>query len=245
MEILREALIAVKTSFENKGPYKLQISKRDLIVSTIKIRMKDEITHVISLSEGEYVVKILKSDKECLSTTMHLPNFENGSLIKITANDTLIEANTKEVIKYKTVDEFMESMKEDDKKSKKTNKTKVKQLNLVGISNKSDLSVKDRAINNNKSSNKNQMVITTKNEVTQEIKDDKSKVVENKINNLENRSIQNKSQDLFITREEFDKAIFELTNKYDNQIRELTQKLEKLQNTIEPSTNINIKLDDI
>lgn len=245
MEILREALITVKTTFENKGPYKLQISKRDLIVSTIKIRMKDEITNVVSLSEGEYVVKILKSDKECLSTTMHLPNFENGSLIKITANDTLIEANTKEVIKYKTVDEFMESMKEDDKKSKKTNKTKVKQLNLVGINNKSDLNVKDRAININKSSNKNQMVIPTIKEVTNEIKDDKSKVVENKINNLENRSIQNKSQDIFITREEFDKTIFELTNKYDNQIRELTQKLEKLQNTIEPSTNINIKLDDI
>lgn len=253
MEILREALITIKTNFENKGPYKLQISKRDLIVSTIKIRMKDDVTHVVSLSEGDFIIKILKSDKECLSAPMTLPNFENGSLIKIMANDTLIDVNTKEVIKYKTVDEFMDLIKDDDKKSKKTNKAKLKNT-LVNNDNNKNSNNKSVLLNNSKvnSSNKNQVHVSVKEESKTKSNENEKKNENNNQSNQDNQDNQNrivsdidKNKDSFISREEFERTILELTNKYDNQIKDLTHKLERLQNTIEPSTNINIKLDDI
>ena len=86
--------------------------------------MRDETTNVIKISFGEFIIKVLKSDKEFLANTMTIPSFESGSQLKILISDTEIALNYEGIVKYKTVDEFFDLIEKDGSKSKAAKKVK-------------------------------------------------------------------------------------------------------------------------
>lgn len=126
MDIQKELLLAVRTSLDIKGPYKIQIIKNDQVITTLKIRMKDDVTHIVQLSQGDYVVRVLNNDKDYLIHNFALPNFENGSQLKLNISDTAVEVDFSGLIKYISLDDFVDMLEEDSKKKgpKKANKLK-------------------------------------------------------------------------------------------------------------------------
>ena len=221
MEINRELLLSVRTSMENKGPYKLQITKNDYVVSNIKIRMRDDVTHIILLSQGDYILKVLKGDKEHLVNSFSLPNFENGSQIKANITDTEIQLNLDGIIKYKTVDEYMDIINGDEskKKEKKNKKPQEKQqVNYVALNkNKVQTKVKPASpvFQNNTSKNANK----------------KNILIENNNSNSEVQiniaSNDGKSTD-YVSREEFNSKIEELTREFNLKISALQREIQDL-----------------
>jgi len=119
VEVFRDVLLNIKTCLEIKGVYKFQITKNDYVCSTIKIRMRDDATHILKLTHGEYLVKVLLKDKEHLVNTMILPIFENGSQIKVLISDTGIELDLDEIIPFRHVDDFMNLATTTEKQQKK------------------------------------------------------------------------------------------------------------------------------
>ena len=142
MEISKDLLISVQTSLEQKGPYKLQIRKATgAVVQTIKIRMKDDITHIISLSQGEYDIIILRNDKEFFKKQLILPNFEIESQIELIINDSGIEINQDKIILYKSIDDILKDVIGEPKSNKQINKkSKTKENNSK---NNKDVKVKE------------------------------------------------------------------------------------------------------
>ena len=142
MEISKDLLISVQTCLEQKGPYKLQIRKTTgALVQTIKIRMKDDITHIISLSQGEYDIIILRNDKEFFKKQLILPNFEIESQIELIINDSGIEINQDKIILYKSIDDILKDVIGEPKSNKQINKkSKTKENNSK---NNKDVKVKE------------------------------------------------------------------------------------------------------
>lgn len=121
MEVQKELLLSVRTSIENKGPYKIQIKKDQNTVANIKIRMKDDVTHIIKLVQGEYTLRVTKNEKDHLSAPFSLPNFESGSQVKLNITDTEITFDYEGLIKYRSVDDFIEILGDTKGKNKKGN----------------------------------------------------------------------------------------------------------------------------
>ena len=211
MEINREVLLSIRTTIESKGPYKLQISKNDYIVSTFKIRMRDDVTHITQLTQGDFNVKVLKQDKEFLINSMNLPNFESGSQIKINISDTEIEINLDGVVKYKTVDEFMDIINDGTKK-----KSKKVQENRKAKSKPKQIQVQPKASYSPKERKQVEPaeakpVIQTQNIKTPQKNDE---IYEEKIREVVVPiDISN-----FVTKDEYESKINEITNYFNEQI---------------------------
>lgn len=213
MEIKRELLVSLKTTMEIKGPYKLQILKNDVAISTIKIRMRDDVTHIVQLSQGEYLLKLLKADKEHLVNSLILPNFENGSQIKLSINDTSIDLNIDGIITYKTVDEYMDIINDhsernhnNKKKKEKIPKAKILQPTIqVNKDNDRKIKKEDKEIS------KAEYTGINKNS--------------NEIINIDNSN--------FITQESFSKVIENLKLSFNNEIQSLKLEIESLKTIIQ------------
>ena len=232
MEINRELLLSVRTSMEAKGPYKLQITKNEYVVSTIKIRMRDDVTHIIQLSQGEYILKVLKGDKEHLVNSFSLPNFENGSQIKANITDTEIQLNFDGIIKYKTVDEYMDIINSDEtkKKEKKSKKPQEKQqVNYVAL-------------------NKNKVQAKPKPASPVSLSQTQSNTTKN--NNKKNILIENNSSDVqiniagndfkssdYVSKDELNSKIEELTREFNLKIASLQRELEELKSNQNSQNN--------
>lgn len=254
MEVNRELLLSVRTSMEVKGPYKLQISKKDYVVSTIKIRMRDDITHIVQLSQGEFLVKILKNDKEHLVNTLVLPSFENGSQIKANINDTGIELNLDGIIKYKTVDEFMDIINDGTAKKKEVKKAQPKKpLN----STPSVLLTSGKNIKAKFSSTKatrEKQVSATKNQNNNS--NNNNILIENNLNNNEaqinlNCNLNPINIDLsnYISKVDVDRRFDELTIAFNSRISALNEKLNALNAEVnalkENSKNVEVNVDSV
>lgn len=234
MEINRELLLSVRTSMEAKGPYKLQITKNDYVVSNIKIRMRDDVTHIIQLSQGEYILKVLKGDKEHLVNSFSLPNFENGSQIKANITDTEIQLNFDGIIKYKTVDEYMDIINSDEtkKKEKKAKKAQEKQqVNYVSL-NKNKVQAKPKPAS--PVSHSQTQSHTTKNNNKKNI------LIENN-NTSSDVQINIAGNDFkfsdFVSREEFNSKIEELTREFNLKIASLQREVEELKSNQSSQNN--------
>ena len=228
METLKEILLSIKTELELKGPFKVQLvkveDKAEKIVQTIKIRMKDDITHVIQLSQGSYKINVLQKDIDFLSCNIVLPNFESGSQMKLTISDVKIEANLDGIVKYKTVDEVLEEINN-------TSKEKIKKKNEK----KKQIKNKKQEIKETKTEPKvikeNEVIIEEKEEIKSEKNEEKAITISasntkaNNTNNKENNLIKN--QDIENLREEFMKEISRLNSK----VERLETEIQELKNS--------------
>lgn len=232
MEITRELLLSVRTTMEVKGPYKLQLSKNDLVVSTIKIRMRDDVTHIVHLSHGDYIIKVLKNDKEHLINSLSLPNFENGSQVRVIINDTGIELSLDGVIRYKTVDEYMDIINEPAKQKKEKKPKKPIEIKTSVVSNNTN-SITTSA----KSPKSNNILI-------QNNSDKKNNHLKHNNINHNHTTHSNNNNNTFdsskyVSKEEIDLKIEKLTQVFNEKISTMQKEIEELKSQINLNKNNN------
>lgn len=133
MDSKQDLLLNINTNINNKGPYKVTICKDNNIISTLKIRMKDDVTYIVKLNKGDYNLNLLKNNNLYLKNSFSLPRFEAGSELKVNINDQDILFNYQNISEYKSVEDIMKLIEDKGNKSnkcKKKVKSKYKNKNL-------------------------------------------------------------------------------------------------------------------
>jgi len=223
MDTIKELLLSVQTSLENKGPYKLLIKKGDNPVQTLKIRMKDDVTFILQITQGDYTFILLKNDKEFLNKAIHIQNFETGSQLQVIINDTSIEIKDDGLIKYKSVDELVEFVEKGGKSKVAKDKTK---LNNVKKSKESKektvvdtIIVKDKKNDPKEAKNIDSKIEQLNNKTGK----DQQNINDEKI--IEAKPIMNYDNEYFIS---FIKEQQETNEKLQNQINLLQKELNEI-----------------
>ncbi len=225
MDVIKELLLSVQTSLENKGPYKLLIKKGDTPVQTLKIRMKDDVTFILQITQGDYTFILLKNDKEFISKGIHIHNFETGSQIQIIINDTSIEIKDDGLIKYKSVDELVEFVEKVGKGKQQKDKNKLTNVKKNNKESK-DKTVIDKHISNEKKKE----VKLNQSQVESKIEQINIQNEMNQPKNKEDKNIDVKSNQTYDTSYfiSFIKEQQETNEKLQNQINVLQKELNEL-----------------